>query len=444
MATHKSIHATDIQITRSALNQLVDIIQQDVSGTLTRRKYVNMVTGGVGPGVTSSMFQTVYDQDYTLQTANPVMDITVGLASASLTVQNAKTGEDASGKMLFQSSSLMMREKVSVYRQFAQTLLGDADERFWLPWGSTVDSALWETGGKSVNWPIQEAAFFCYKRLFARDSIKQQTFAMKVYSSASHTFTATGTKKPNLAQTSESGSIIVTDVGSTTSFMSSFAGPVGNLVTSRSPSEYVGLIFYDKGIIVTDLGGERTYAGNPGSSPGHQYGAGIISGSQRVSGTIDAMNAATNDGVAGKMLIGASSAQVLRGANSGAKFVPDLMVSASIDDIVDHLASCRFSSGSLTAMTYQNITQINSTLIFCRAAAGEFNYSSNPTFIDSDNNIVVIEPSMAPGGLQRSKTFITSVCLEDVNGIALAIAKLSRPVEKNDEKDLTIRVRLDF
>jgi hypothetical protein len=34
--------------------------------------------------------------------------------------------------------------------------------------------------------------------------------------------------------------------------------------------------------------------------------------------------------------------------------------------------------------------------------------------------------------------------LYDTAGDLLAVAKLSRPIEKNDEKDLTIRVRLDF
>ena len=60
--------------------------------------------------------------------------------------------------------------------------------------------------------------------------------------------------------------------------------------------------------------------------------------------------------------------------------------------LVDHFASCRFSSGSNTAMTFQNLTNINSTLIFCRATADEFNYSANPTYTDSDDNkIRVIE-----------------------------------------------------
>jgi len=36
------------------------------------------------------------------------------------------------------------------------------------------------------------------------------------------------------------------------------------------------------------------------------------------------------------------------------------------------------------------------------------------------------------------------VGLYNANNELLAVAKLSRPVEKNDEKDLSVRVRLDF
>ena len=117
MATFKEIAASDIKTSRSFLNQLVDIIQEDISGSTTRKKYQVFVTGGIGPGITSSLFQTVYDQDFTLQTANPVFDITVGLYSGSATVTGSSTGQDSAGKLLFPSQSVMMREKVDLYRR---------------------------------------------------------------------------------------------------------------------------------------------------------------------------------------------------------------------------------------------------------------------------------------------------------------------------------------
>jgi|TARA_R110002096_G_scaffold6626_2_gene30339 hypothetical protein len=113
-----------------------------------------------------------------------------------------------------------------------------------------------------------------------------------------------------------------------------------------------------------------------------------------------------------------------------------------MDDIIRHVATERFGTGSNTFLTFQNNTKINSTLIFCRATADEFNYSSNPTYTDSEGRILVIDESQQ--GEEKSFSFVSTVGLYDANEELLATAKLSRPVEKNDEKDLTFRVRLDF
>jgi len=147
--------------------------------------------------------------------------------------------------------------------------------------------------------------------------------------------------------------------------------------------------------------------------------------------------------VAGTTPIGQNTeAGTFEQGNPDAKFIPDFMTSGSMDNIIDHFASCRFSSGTLTAMTFQNITNINSSLIFCRATADEFNYSSNITYTDADNRIVCIDEGQED--TQRSFSFVTSVGMYDANDNLLAVAKLSRPVEKNDEKDVTFRIRLDF
>ena len=117
MGTYKNFTAADIKASPSSLNQLIDVIQEDISGSITRRKYEVFVTGGIGPGITSSLFQTVYDQDYLLQTSNPVFDLTVGLFSGGSTVTTAPGYQVAStGKLLFGSQSVMMREKVDNYK----------------------------------------------------------------------------------------------------------------------------------------------------------------------------------------------------------------------------------------------------------------------------------------------------------------------------------------
>jgi len=385
MATFKELSANDVKTAKSFLTQLVDVVQEDISGSTTRKTYQVFVTGGVGPGITSSLFQTVHDQDHTLQTANAVLDMTVGLFSGGTAVSGSTTGTDSAGKLLFPSQSVMMREKVDVYRQMAQQLLGDADGQFISPLNSTTTSD-----------EIEDALFITFHRLFARDQVKRETFAMKFFQS--------GSAARHLNSTSELGSAIFTDVGSAVNKEVTQGGQVSNIVDSSNTDRDVGLMFNDRGVAVLDLGK-------------------IVDSSIPLTGSIDAMNAGGTTAFTGS-------------------FSPNFLVSASIDDIVDHLASTRFGSGSLTAATFQNITNINSTLLFCRATADEFNYSSNPTFTDSDNRIIAIDEGQEE--TQRTFSFITSVGLYDGNDNLLAVAKLSRPVEKNDEKDITLRVRLDF
>lgn len=406
MAVFKALDPSAIKTSKSFLNQLVDILQMNISGSSTRQKILTFVTGGVGPGVTSSLFQTVYDQDFTLQTANPIFDATVGLFASSSVVTSSLLGTDAAGKQLFPSTSLMMREKVDVYKQFSQALLGDASSQFIAPFDSTTSSDR-----------IDSAFFIAFKRLFHRDQIKRETFAVRWYQTGS----TTGTNA--LKVTTELGSTVYTDIGASSNKTITYGGNVGNIVDSSNTNRTVGLMFYDRGVVVLDL-------------------AKVISGSQKCSGIISAMNASsgTVGGVAynaGQTTIGLSNSE-----NTNAKYIPDFMVSGSIDDIVDHLCGTRFSSGSLTAATMQNVTNINSTLVFCQADADEFNYSSNPTFTDSDNRIVVIDQGSED--TQQTFTMVTGIGLYDANDNLLAMAKVSRPIEKNPEKQLTFRVRLDF
>lgn len=406
MATFHELAPGDIKTARSFLNQLIDVLQEDISGSTSRRKYQHFVTGGIGPGVTSSLFQTVYDQDFTLQTANAVFDVTFGLASpaqlANGTADSAKTGEDSSGKYLFPSSSLMMREKINIYTQFAQALLGSNGDVFKVP--------LEENSGQQID----AALFIAFKRLFARDQIKRETFAMRFYQTASNSYDPSLVDTvPNLNVTSILGSAIFTDLGSATQKFSKNGGQYGTIVDASSTDRKVGLMFYDAGVAVLDL-------------------AQVVSASQFMSGTIDAMTPL------GYLDLGGFGTET----SGSSKFIPDFVVSGSMDNVIDHVCATRFQSGSLTAITFQNVTNINSSLIFCRAPADEFNYSSNPTFVDNDNRIVVID--QGEEDKQESFTYVTTVGLYDASNNLLAIAKLSRPVEKSAERDLTFRVRLDF
>jgi len=122
------------------------------------------------------------------------------------------------------------------------------------------------------------------------------------------------------------------------------------------------------------------------------------------------------------------------------KLYPDFWVSGTIDTVVDHICETRFGRGNLSAISFRNETVINSSLIFCRAAPNQLNYSTNPTYTDNDGNIIVTGSSVN----NEPFSYVTTVGLYDQQGSLLAVAKTSRPIEKNPETDLSIRIRLDY
>jgi hypothetical protein len=314
----------------------------------------------------------------------------------------------------------MMREKTEMYRLFAGKLLGDSDASFFAPSSSTTTADR-----------IDDALFISFKRLFSRDGIRRNTFAMRFYSTGtldgSPNATAYEKSLPNgytgsnLVSTSVSGSSIFTDSAEASNLQTLFGGRVGSIVNAADTAQKVGVLWYDAGVAVIDL-------------------KKVCFSTQHVSGIISATTGSTTPALSNQTIIGRTS---FPSSNPSAKLIPDLLVSSSMDDLVNYFATTRFSSGSLTGITFQNETSINSTLFFCRANADEFNYSNNPTYFNDAGELVVMN-AQAPSENQVPFTYPTTIGLYDEQNRLLAVAKFSRPIEKNAEKDLTVRVRLDF
>lgn len=87
---------------------------------------------------------------------------------------------------------------------------------------------------------------------------------------------------------------------------------------------------------------------------------------------------------------------------------------------------------------FQNTTELNSTIYFCRANHDEFNYSSNPTYCDGSRIVNKDTSQDAPS------SYITTVGLYASDGALLAVAKLSEPFKKSSDTDLSLRVRIDY
>jgi len=89
-------------------------------------------------------------------------------------------------------------------------------------------------------------------------------------------------------------------------------------------------------------------------------------------------------------------------------------------------------------LTFNNTTELNSTIYFCRVNHNEYNYSANPTFT-SGSRIRVKNNT-----LDNPTSYITTVGLYSADNELLAVAKLSEPLKKDPTNEMILRVRLDY
>jgi hypothetical protein len=112
--------------------------------------------------------------------------------------------------------------------------------------------------------------------------------------------------------------------------------------------------------------------------------------------------------------------------------VEGLFLSQSISGACDALRS------RINNITFNNTTELNSTIYFCRANHNEFNYSANPTYIS--NSKIVVKNNAA----DLPVTYMTTIGLYSSDNELLAMAKLSEPLKKDPNTELTLRCRLDY
>lgn len=82
---------------------------------------------------------------------------------------------------------------------------------------------------------------------------------------------------------------------------------------------------------------------------------------------------------------------------------------------------------------------VSTSHYFVRANNREFNFSNNPTFITGSVGAFV-NPSFE----RDPKVYITTVGLYDDGNELLAVAKTSQPIAKSFDKEIAIKVKLDF
>jgi hypothetical protein len=96
-------------------------------------------------------------------------------------------------------------------------------------------------------------------------------------------------------------------------------------------------------------------------------------------------------------------------------------------------------SGSATS-TFQlkSSETVSSRYFFTRVKNSEFNYTSNPSIIDENGNLLYTTL------INNPQTYVTTVGMYNDNNELLAVAKLSKPLTKDFTKEALIRIKLDY
>jgi len=93
-------------------------------------------------------------------------------------------------------------------------------------------------------------------------------------------------------------------------------------------------------------------------------------------------------------------------------------------------------TGDFKARSAENITSTN---YFIRLRNSQYNFSNNPTYYTGSNPQNILEPFRV-----KPISYATTIGLYNDSNELLAVAKLSRPIQKSTDKEALIRVRLDY
>ena len=325
------------------------------------------------------MFQSVFDYPYLSSSANHIFDISLGVASHSDSLSSSVTVQQA--------------KKCNIYNQMAQVLMGynvDGTLRRFDKDGNL-------TGGDKIN----DAYFINFSRLLTKDEIKKGTFTLEL--------SVYGNHGGNAAQLASERIKLIDHEAATNYFVNSPAGDYAILYATSST-----------GGANSELEGETL--GDPTSMPKvgllfYQAGIAVISGSvfqKHPKGILHNSN------------------QIDQKLDSSNNLMPAMITGQEIS------ASCDALRKKIWNIEFNNTTELNSTVYFCRAHHNEFTYSTNPSYLDSSQIRVKNVASDSP------VAYITGVGLYSSDNELLASAKVSEPLRKDPTNELTLRVRLDY
>lgn len=128
---------------------------------------------------------------------------------------------------------------------------------------------------------------------------------------------------------------------------------------------------------------------------------------------------------------------------SASFFTKNNPATASGDDNVGRfftsISGAIASNPSLYGFKGNTSEVLHSTYYFARLQNNEFNYSTNPSFYSGSSNILKWASMY-----DNPKTYVTTVGLYDDFQNLLAVAKLNKPVAKTFDKELVIKIKIDY
>lgn len=415
----KSLTESDRTSSRTLLHEAIPITGTLVSGTYDTNTHSDSVVRGKNIKTFShGMFQSVYDYPHASSSANHIFDVTVGIApyipsgSNSVGFQGKYTSADQLYNLVVTGSGLgVANKKRAIYNQMAQVLVG---------YDTSGSIKLFDSDGNfsTIQDKILDPTFINFSRLLTKDEIKKGSFSMDI---GVHTTSTT-------AHGTGSGHILnIADTGADTNYkVNSPAGEYGILKASNKTGAHavldsarvaisgssVGLIYYQAGIVVLDSSKIFRVSTQPDGHPATtEY--------------------SDHDGLLLSSSIGGASPKFRIGDT---EVVQDqVIISSSIDVWADNIRR------RIQNISFNNTTELNSTIYFCRANHNEFNYSSNITYLSGSQIRVKGSEVLNP-----PKSYVTTVGLYSSDNELLAVAKLSEPLRKDPTNELTLRVRLDY
>ena len=299
-------------------------------------------------------------------------------------------------------------KKINIYNQMAQVLMGHSVSGTILRFsrdGKVI--------GGSVN--MKECIFMNFSRLLAKDEIKKGSFTLKLG------------VNPHYDKPFRNSIIKVQDTNAENDYrVNSPAGEYGilymtndvgtagvNTTNTIDDRRQAGLLFYQAGIAVLTSSLFQVFD------------------STAALGSSDASDGMLSASV--YMSNGSSSAFIDTGKNN--------TLNTSINGILTGSAisgACSEIRHRIFDVSFNNTTELNSSIYFCRVNHNDFNYSSNPTYLNSSKIRVKNTSTDAP------VAYITGVGLYSPDNELMAVAKLSEPLKKDPTNELTLRVRLDY